>query len=207
MTVTISPVTVGYISAAVVAVSGMIYATRTWQSAIRPNITSWALWSVLGFALLVTYRDSGAGESVWPAVIGFFNPCVITAIAIYRRGERKPMTVWERRSILLCFVALALWLLVRGEKELVLYALILSILADACAIVPTYIGIIEDPESDRPGVWAIYGIGYGISAFAIEEHTLANYLLPGYMFFGALGVAAILAWPRLKQRVPISRWI
>ena len=201
------PETFGLVSAAIVACSGAMYAVRCYQSAIRPNITSWSLWTIIGLVLLVTYRDSGAEANIWAAVIGAINPAVILAIAIYRRSVMEPLTGWEKASIILGTGALALWWHLQGQKELMLYALLLSIFADMCAVVPTYIGIIAKPESDRPGMWAMYGVGYGISAFAVTNHTFANYVLPAYMFFGALGIAAILAWHRVKRGIPVSHWI
>jgi hypothetical protein len=198
----------GILSGSLVALSALPYGWRAWQKEIKPNITTWFLWSIIGLTLLLTYRDSGAGSNLWPAVFGFINPCIIAAIAIIKRGEWEPLTLWEKASGIGCLISLALWYVVKDSKELAQYALYLSILADLCAAMPTILFVWKKPHEDRPGAWAIFAVAYGLAIFAITEHTFANYALPVYMFLGALfGITLPLARYRLKQGAPILQWI
>lgn len=199
---------IGLLSGGLVALSAVPYGWRAWQKEIKPNIITWFLWSIIGMTLLLTYRDSGAGDNIWPAVFGFINPCIITAIAIWKRSEWEPLTIWEKASAVGCLISLALWYLLKDSKEATQYALYLSILADLCAAIPTIISAWQKPHEDRPGAWAMFAVAYGLAIFAITDHTFANYALPAYMFIGALfGITLPLALYRFKQRTPVLQWI
>jgi hypothetical protein len=119
--------------------------------------------------------------------------------------------VKPKRVDIACLVfgllSLAIWLITRQNKELSQYALYLAIIADIFASIPTILFVWEDPTRDRPFAWGVFAIGYGLAIFAITEHTFANYALPIYMFLGASSVTSILAFHRLKQKIPIREWV
>ena len=182
------------------------YAIRTWQGKIHPNMTSWSLWTIIGLAILLTYKSSGAQDNIWPAVFGLANPLLITAIIIKRKGIRKKLNRVEKFCLVFCLLSLAMWLVLKESRDMAQYALYLAMLADLCAAFPTFNLVWKNPESDRPFPWAFFSVGYGLVIFAVEEATFANYFLPAYMFFGASSVAAILAAYRIKNKIPLKQW-
>ena len=198
--------TIGLLSGLIVTISVVPYAIRTFQCKIRPNLVSWSIWSILGLALLLTYRSSGATSNVWPAVFGFINPCLITALAFWR-GERKKPNKLEIICVVIGLISIILWWFARDAKQLAQYALYIAIVADACAAIPTIVFVWKTPDGDRPFAWALFAIGYGLVLFAIEEQTLANYILPIYMSVGSLSVTFPLVLYRLRNKVPIAQWI
>lgn len=198
---------IGLISGLLVIVSAIPYSIRTYQSKIQPNLTSWSLWTLIGFTLLFAYKSSGAEANIWPAVFGFTNPLLITVLILQRHGEwTKPNRI-EIICFVLALLSLGLWLEVHKSKELAQYALYLAIVADTCAAIPTIIFVWTQPDGDRPFAWSFFAVGYGLAIFAISEHTFANYILPLYMFFGALIIALPLIIYRWRQKSPLSEWI
>jgi hypothetical protein len=202
----LSAQTIGLLSGGVVFLSIVPYAIRTYQGKIRPVPTSWSLWSLIGLAILLTYRSSGAEANVWPAVFGFTNPTLITILGVWRHGKWKKPNIPERLCFLFGIVSLAMWLFVRQDRELAQYALCVAIAADLCAAVPTIIFVWAEPDGDRPFAWVVFGIGYFIAVFAIQQNTLANWVLPLYMTAVALVVALPLALYRFRQEVPLKEW-
>lgn len=199
--------TIGLISGILVVVSVIPYAWRTWQGKICPNVTSWGLWSVLGLALLLTYRSSGAEANVWPAVFGFTNPTLVTILALIKRGEKTRFNRLEWACIAICLVSFGMWLLLRHDKHLAQYALYLAIVADAVAAIPTIVFVTKHPDQDRPFAWGMFAIAYILTLFAVPEHTFANYVLPIYMFLGSGFITFQLAAFRLKARIPAVEWV
>lgn len=185
--------------------SAIPYAIRVFQKKIKPNLVSWSIWSVIGLALLLTYRDSGATSNVWPAVFGFFNPLFITLLALWRGMWEKPKK-WEILCAAIGIASIVWWFFVHNESSQVQFALYLAIVADACAAIPTLGFVWKHPHEDRPFAWSMFGIGYGLAIFAITDHTFANYVLPVYMFVGASLITAILATYRVRKRLPITEW-
>jgi hypothetical protein len=195
------------ISGGLVVLSFIPYAIRTHQGKIHPAITSWALWSIIGFTLLLTYKSSGAENNVWPAIFGFTNPTLIVIIAFTRKGQRTKMDRVDKWCMFLCGVSLIMWLYMRDKPEFIQYALYVAILADSIASGPTFKVLLKNPERDRPISWGIFALGYGLAFFAIPEYTFANYFLPIYMAIGNGSVAFILVVYRIKNKTPLREWI
>lgn len=182
------------------------YAIRTYEGKIHPVPTTWSLWSLIGLAMLLTYRSSGAEANAWPAVFGFVNPTVITILSVWRRGEWKKPTVSERFCFSFGVASLAMWILMRQRPNLAQYALYVAIAADICAAIPTIVFVWREPDRDRPLAWVIFAVGYFLAIFAIPQDTLANWILPLYMTLVALVVAFPLVLHRLRRRVPLKHW-
>lgn len=199
--------TIGMISGLLVVLSIIPYALRTYQGKIKPNLTSWSLWTLLGLALLLTYKSSGAESNIWPAVFGFTNPMLITLIVLKRHGRLAKMEPVEIVCLILGLISLVIWLLVYDRRELAQFALYVAIFADMCAAIPTIHFVWTEPDGDRPFAWCFFAVGYGLTIFAIKEHTFSNYILPLYMFFAGFAVAAPLIIYRWKNKVPLKEWI
>ncbi|MEK7638902.1 MAG: hypothetical protein AAB388_01940 [Patescibacteria group bacterium] len=201
----LNPQTIGLLSAGLVLVSVIPYVYRIWQRKIQTNPTSWFLWTLIGWTLLLTYDSSGAKANVWPAVLGAINPTVVLLLTALRSTGWQRLNQLERVCLAVGMVSFAMWVFVRRDQSLAQYALYLSIGADACASIPIFMGMVREPMNERPFAWAMFGVAYGLSIFAITEHTFANYALPVYMFVGALAITTPMVWHRLKYRQ--NKWI
>lgn len=199
--------TIGMISGGIVIVSIIPYAMRTQQGKVQPNLTSWFLWTIIGFALLLTYRSSGAEANVWPAIFGFTNPFLITILVLKKRGQWALPNRFEIVCLIFGLLSLGLWFFVREQRELAQYALYLAIVADLFAAIPTIVFVWKSPSEDRPGAWFLFAVGYSVALFAIPEHTIANWALPVYMVVGAVSVTLPLTLYRIRCKIPIGEWL
>lgn len=198
---------IGMVSGLLVIISVIPYGIRTYQRKIQPKLTSWFLWTIIGLALLLTYRSAGAEANVWPAVFAFTNPLLITTLLLLRREELTKMSHLDKACLVFGTLALVLWALVREQKELAQYTLCLAIVADSFAAIPTIVFLWKHPDQDRPFAWALFAVAYGLAMFAITDHTFANYILPIYMLAGSLLITAPLTLYRIKQRLPWHEWV
>lgn len=197
---------IGAWSGGLVFLSVVPYAIRTYEGKIQPVPTTWSLWSLIGLAVLLTYRSSGAEANVWPAVFGFINPAVITTLSFWKGGKWKKPGRSEQLCFLVGVISLAMWIFMRQNPNLAQYALYVAIAADVCAAIPTIVFVWREPDRDRPLAWVVFAIGYFLAVFAIQENTVANWILPLYMTLVALVVAFPLALHRLRRRVPLKLW-
>ena len=182
------------------------YAIRTYEGKIQPVPTSWVLWSLIGLAVLLTYRSSGAEANVWPAVFGFVNPVVITSLSVWKHSQWKKPTRAEQFCLLFGMVSLAMWIFLRRDPHLAQYALYVALLADLSAAIPTIVFVWRGPDHDRPLAWVLFAVGYFLAVFAIPENTFANWIVPLYMTLIALIVAFPLALHRLRRRIALRHW-
>jgi hypothetical protein len=203
----LTPQSIGLLSGALVLLSIVPYTFRTYQGKIRPVPTSWALWSFIGLALILTYRSSGATANLWPAIFGFTNPTLITILSIWRHENWKTPNLAERLCFLFGIVSLVLWFFLRQSPQLSQYALYVALAADLCAAIPTIAFVWKHPDGDRPLAWLIFGTGYFLAVFAAPQQTLANWGLPVYMTAVSFTVALPLAIYRFRNNAPLTEWI
>lgn len=198
---------IGLVSGFIVIVSVIPYAIRTHQAKIRPNPTSWILWTLIGLTLLLTYKSSSAESNVWPAVFGFTNPLLITIFLVKNREKWKKLEGFEIICLIIGLISLSFWSVYYDDRDMAQYALYIAILADACAAIPTVAFVWRFPKDDRPFAWTLFAIGYGLAIFAIPESTISNFILPLYMFFGALFIVLPLILYRLKNNIHFREWV
>lgn len=198
---------IGMISGLLVVASVVPYMWRTWQGKIKPNVTSWGLWSLIGLALLLTFKSSGAQSNLWPAIFGFVNPVLVFTIALNKKGERTRFGGTDWWCVIICIGSLGLWAIVQHDKNLAQYAVYLALVADVVAAIPTLKWVSKHPEDDRPFAWCAFGFAYGLSLFAIAEHTFVNYAVPIYMLVASGYMAWQLTKYRIKNLIPLKEWI
>jgi hypothetical protein len=190
-----------------VILSAIPYVYGILKGTNKPEITSWALWSLMGLTILLTYKSSGADANIWPSVFAFTNPIIVTVIALAKKGEKRKLSNLDWACIIVCLIALGAWGIVRTDKELSQYALYLSIAADACAAIPTINLVWREPMVDRPFAWGMFGVAELLSLFAVPEWVPAGYILPIYMFLGSWTIMTPLVLVRIKHRIPLKEWI
>ncbi len=197
---------IGKISGLLVLLSAIPYAVRVYQKKITPNIASWIIWSILGCAIYANYEASGATEdSLNAPFFGMFNPLVITAIALFR-GQVKRLKWYDYLCLILGVGAIVIWYFFGENKEIATYALYLSIVGDVCGGIVTFIGVLKEPQDDRPLMWVLYAIGYGLAIFAIKEDTLPSLILPIYMVVTSTLISTPLIRYRIKKEIPFKEW-
>lgn len=198
----------GGLSAAIVAISAIPYGLRAWQRKTRPNVVSWGLWTGIGLAMLLTYHGAGANiESMAPVVFGFVNPLIIVAIAWIRSRTREPLNRLERAALVFGALSIVGWYVFQGNAEHMAYALLLAILADACAAVPTLVFVWRSPMEDRPGAWMMFSVAQLVMLLSITDWTWSSYVLPIYMFLGSAFIAIPMVRARVRNKTPLRDWI
>lgn len=197
---------IGYISGLLVFASMVPYVIRVYQRKITPNLISWIIWTLMGVAILISYKSSGANKNIWPAVVSTFNPLLITVVSVVRKNYDKEIGKVDIFCLIVGLCSIVLWYYTNTNRALVQFALYIAIVADLFALIPTIKWVKKDPSVDRPFMWLLFSIGYGISIFAIETHTIANYILPLYMFVGPMFITYPLILYRIKQKITIKEW-
>lgn len=196
---------IGKISGAIVLLSGIIYMRQIIQRRVHPNFASWCIWALIGGAVWINYKTSGATDNAWVAFFGMINPVVIAILAFFY--EKR---VWPDRTEVICLmlglISITIWWFM--EKRGAEIALYVAIFADLCAAFPTARLFRKEPWQDRPLMWILFALGFGLAMFAIPDdgQNLANYALPVYM----VTMSSVLAWflvrYRIKNKDPFSEW-
>lgn len=140
----------------------------------KPNKVTWFLWALaplIGYAAQVT---EGVGiSSLMTFAVGFGPLLVFFASFLNRKAEWK-ITSFDLFCGFFSILALVLWAI---TKDAVL-ALILSILADAVACIPTLIKSWYYPETEEYKAYLFAGVSAFITILTIKSWTFTTYAFP-----------------------------
>jgi len=197
-----------YLSATVVAVSGFYYAFHAWRRNIYPNPVSWGVWVVVGIALFLTANTSQADAVYFTNIVAAWNPFLIATIILVRVRDRiYNLSNREKQCLVFAFVGYFLWFVLHDMPTFAPWAMYWMVGVDLFALWPTLTQVREKPMSDKPIPWMIFGLGFGLSGFAIDDHTIANWIIPTYMFLGANFVALPMIIYRVRNNSLWREWV
>ena len=73
----------------------LFYIVAILKGYTRPSRASWFIWAAIGIILAVSYRASGAENTIWVAVSEAIAPTMIAILAIkYGEGGAKPIDIF-----------------------------------------------------------------------------------------------------------------
>jgi len=198
---------IGKISGLMVLLGAIPYAWRVWQGKITPNIVTWLLFSLVELSMVLNYKNIGAEDNLWPAILAFVDSLFITIILLAKYRKKIKLKLFDYFCFFAGFISLILWWYWLGNPIYAQYSLYAAMLADVFAGIATLNSDKNKPDEDRPYMWLMFAFAFGLDMFAIKDHNIANYSLPIYMSLGAIVVAIPLIIYRLKLKIPLKYWI
>lgn len=175
-----------FVGALVVLAASALYARDTLRGDAQPNRVTWLLWALAPLIGAAAAFAEGAG---WAAVPTF--TAGLAALLVFAASFMNPKAYWKLGTFdYLCgacsLLALVLWAVTRDPVT----ALILAILGDALAALPTLAKAWKQPASESASVyWA--GLVNALTAFAaVRDWTFPEY---GFAVYLALVSGIFLA--------------
>lgn len=201
-----TPTIWGSLSGFFIIVSMFPYAYGIYRGTIIANRVSWSIWAFIGsvFFLSTLTNPNDDFISVLYAFVLMFNPVVIVLLSIFK-GRTLPILIYEKAAIVIAALAMASWISIKDNSSLL--PLLLAILADASALIPTLLFVYKNPADDRPLMWSLFFLGTLFSILGLQEYSAETLLLPGYMLLGVSSVLFPLVRFRFLNAVPLKEWL
>ena len=144
---------------------------QTVTGRIRPNPTSWFIWTFNDTLILVGSWSVGAWNSLWvPLVYSVFGWFVFMAAA---RSDRRVLTPLERGCLIgslfgwgAFFFTHALWSIVAGS------------IVNSLAAIPTMRTAFRDPQRESLGAWVLISASLLCMFLSIERLEVSLWLFP-----------------------------
>jgi hypothetical protein len=181
-------IVIGIVSGLVTILAIIPYIKDILHGTTRPNIVSWALWTLLLAISLLAQLSAGASWSALMIFADLIGTAIILILCLSGYGYKKyGATDWI--CAVLAVVAIVVWQL---EHQPVL-AIALAALADFLAAIPTLIKSWQDPWSEDPTQFLIISGGGLLALFSTTIIDPANLLFPAYLFAlnGTIGLVAL----------------
>lgn len=146
------------------------YTLSTLKGRAKPNPITWFIWAVVPLVAFCAQIQKGVGwQSIMTLMVGF-GPLLVFASSFVNKKAYWKITRLDVSCGILSIVALILWAVTR-EGEV---AIIISILADLLAGLPTIIKAYRDPESENSDIYRNSALSAAITLLTIKTWTFAN---------------------------------
>jgi hypothetical protein len=162
------------------------YAVEIMRGETKPNRASWFIWSVLGLAILATYKASPGSQHLLPGTIALAVGPVVTLLLCLKYGEGE-LTTFDKS----CLGGAALGLFLWHKFNSPVLGLLCSLITDAMGLIPTWRSLAKDPTKEKPHAWILWSCGNICNMFTINKLTIQDAVYPSYYLIGT-GVSTLL---------------
>jgi hypothetical protein len=144
----------------------------------HPHIYSWALWWFLGVLVVALQIEGEAGAAVLVSVAASMM-CAVVVLLSLKRGTRD-ITKLDGHVAFLGLLAIVFWLIVKQP----VVSVILLIVADLLAFIPTIRKSWNKPHSETLSLYVTNAVRFSMALFAVKEYS---FLSSAWIIFWALG--------------------
>lgn len=177
----------GMIAGLIALLAYIVYVISIFRGKSKPNRATWWIWAFMGLVLALSYKFSGANNTVWVPYIEFLGPFSIALLSIkYGEGGLKNKT--DLICLFGAIISIVLWIIFNNP----VIALVTNLVVDSFAIVPTIKKSYLRPEGEDFWAWFGTGLADTLNMFAVERFTFAVLLYPIYMLISDLIIIFIL---------------
>jgi len=122
---------------------------------VRPNRSSWLIWSAATAIEALTYQavNQGAAQNLIFAISAM--ACIIVTLAVWRQSAWQQPTRTESFCMGLSLAALVIW----GIFQSAFWAHMLVVVAIPISFIPTWASVMEDREHERSPAWGLWTVG------------------------------------------------
>lgn len=152
------------------AAGSTAYLIDTVKGKVRPNRVSFLMWSIAPLIAFGAQIEKGVGlEALMTFSVGFLPLTVFAASFVNKKAEWK-LTWFDLLCGILSAAGLILWRITQDPD----LAIVLSIVADGFAAVPTLRKAYHFPETEMAWPWLATVIGVILTLLTLSTFTFAN---------------------------------
>lgn len=176
------------IGAIIGSLGGLYYLYETLLGKAQPNRITWLLWGIFPLIIFVAQRVQGVAGVSWASFAAGFTPLLVVAASFFNKKAYWRSEPRDYGLMAAAIVGIILWALTDKPN----LALLLSLLADVLASVPTLIKSYRHPHSESWIAYAVSALGFGISFLSIQTYRFESTAFVAYVFIlnGSLAVLA-----------------
>ncbi len=189
------PESCAIIGAVIGSLGGLYYLLDTIRGKAQPNRVTWMLWGIFPMVIFVAQRAQGVEGLSWTSFVAGFMPLLIVAASFFNEKAYWKSAPLDYYLMTAAIVGLVLWAITDNPN----LALLLSLLADILAAIPTLIKAVSHPRSESWIGYAVSALGFGMSLMSVHTFNLENAAFAVYIFV-LNATLAILAARGRKQK-------
>lgn len=176
------------VGAIIGSVGGLYYLYDTIVGKAQPNRITWLLWGFFPMVIFVAQRAQGIERISWTSFVAGLLPLLIFAASYFNEKAYWKSEPRDYYLMAAAVIGIILWAITDNPN----LALLLSLLADILAAIPTLIKSYKHPHSESWIGYAISAIGFGMSLLSVQSYSVESTAFVAYVFVlnGSLAVMA-----------------
>ena len=171
------PEYVSLIGALIGALGGFYYLYQTLIGKTKPNRVTWFMWALFPMIAFAAQLSQGVGTVAWVTFFAGLTPLLIFVASFINKKAYWKTKVSDYFLLSASLLSLGLWSITDNAN----IALVIAIIADVFAAVPTYQKAWYYPQSESSVAYAISTAGFFLSLLAIQTYTFQNYAFVIYV--------------------------
>ncbi len=177
----------GIFAGSIAFIAYIVYIISTLRGKTKPNRATWWIWAFMGLILALSYKLSGANNTVWVPYVEFLGPFIIALLSI-KYGEGGLKNKIDIICLIGAIASIILWIIFNNP----VVALVTNLAIDSFALIPTIKKSYLRPEGEDFWAWFGTGIADSLNMLAVEKFSFAILLYPIYMFVSDFIIIVIL---------------
>jgi hypothetical protein len=187
------------VGAAMASIGGLQYLYETLRGTARPNRVSWLLWGVLPGIVFVAQRIQGVESVSWVTFAAGLPPLLVVAASFFNPNAYWKTSPFDYACLVVALIGLGLWFATDDPNT----AILLTIVADLAAGLPTVLKAFRYPATESWRAFALATTGFVVSLLAIHDWTFQNYAFVVYLLcIDGLITLLALDLPRRLRPLP-----
>lgn len=183
--------TLGLLAIALGLFGYVFYVQGIIQGKVKPHAFTWFVWGLLTAIAFFAQVAKGGGPGAW--VTGITALCSFGFASMgLRASSRQLITKSDWIFFLVALMAIPVWRFT-GDP---LWAVIIITITDAVAFAPTFRKAYHHPDSEKGLTYALSGVKFIISLFALQSFTWTTALYPASLVVANLAFVVMLGWRR-----------
>jgi hypothetical protein len=166
------------IGALIGTLGGFYYFYQTLIGRTKPNRVTWFMWALFPMIAFVAQLSQGVGSVAWVTFFSGLTPLLIFLASFVNKEAYWRTKVTDYFLLGASLLSLLLWSITDNAN----IALVIAIIADVLAAVPTYQKAWSHPQSESWVAYAISTAGFFLSLLAVQSYTFQNYAFVLYVF-------------------------
>jgi hypothetical protein len=164
------------------------------QGKVKPHAFTWFVWGLLTAIAFVAQVAEGGGAGAW--VTGVTALCSF-GFAIVGLGASSRVFITQSDWIFFisALLTIPIWYLTGNP----LWSVIIITITDAIAFVPTFRKAFFHPGTENGWTYALSGLKFVVSLFALESFTWTTALYPASLVVANLAFVGMLVWRRQSK--------
>lgn len=184
----------GFIAVAILLrlMAGGGYLISTLRGKAKPNIVSWSLWSLTALIAFAAQIYKGGGSEALVTLAIAFGPLAVIAVAVLKGAQSLTLTRLDVWCLSLAIAGIIIWIRTKDP----LLALLMSIVADILASIPTVVKSYLTPQTESAAAYSLSIISMIATLLTIRQWNVMSWAFPLYILVINLTFVTLILLPK-----------